>query len=434
VLFETALAIIKFMFARLTNGTHQLLKHGLKESFMGIFFFGMILGLVGIGPVISLGADAPGTTNILLFSDLHLDTNAPAGRYLTDADASLIGVAMESARSNCPCPAGILITGDFFRHPVDANRDNDTNRFEEIEESMTQIVRLLRNTFPDTPVLPALGNNDSDKGDYLLPSSTFLQDFATLWVKLVEKPGHVSNSDDFANHFAKDGCYVAELPGISNLKFIVFNSTAVSARNSESKGDDSIRWVSNCLHVVSRTNKAWILCHIPVGKELRTDNSFWRSNFEKSFLRLVASENSPVTAMFCAHTHMDEFRVICNADSKPVLFEHFVPSVSTRKGNNPSYQKLTVDIKSGEITDYTTYYLQDLQKPKAWTKEYEFSEKFGRGNKNYDATTLFKLASDLQPDRGVESGILRSNFSRFYDASRGSPPSFKFDNLKLIAP
>lgn len=385
--------------------------------------------LIFAGPIASIAAQTPGgTAEILLFSDFHMDSSNRFDKYGYDSSERLVTNALASAHSHCPNPAAIIVTGDFFTH---FKERPDADRFEAITNTVTKIAGFFANTFPGVPVLPVLGNNDSDKGDYELPSPDFLRIFADSWRTLVPN-NHEKDTNDFATHFRVDGGYTAELTTLPNLEFVVFNSTAASRRFTN--GDDSVgkavvRWVSNCVHQAAvRTNKVWILFHIPLGRSLYDGKRFWRPDVENDFLRMLDSSSSTVTAMLCGHTHMDEFRVICDAH-KAVAFEHFVPSVSPDHTNNPAYQIARVDVRSSQISDYASYYLPFISG--RWKPEYSFKEDFPLGSNavsEYNAEYLSDVVSLI----GSNQNFSRK-FKRFYNvSSMAFHPNFGADYTNTL--
>jgi len=79
------------------------------------------------------------------------------------------------------------------------------------------------------------------------------------------------------------------------------------------------------------------------------------------------------------HTHMDEFRVLVNVDPSKTVAFRITPAISPIYKNNPAFSILKYNIKSGDILDIDTYYL-DLAKsvqPQRWNNEYSFSNVYG---------------------------------------------------------
>jgi hypothetical protein len=157
------------------------------------------------------GADGVpgGTAQFLMISDLHFDPMADAklvdrlavadfdrwqailesspakspSRYGQDSNWPLLRSSLEQTKGTMPTPAFVLIPGDFLAHNF--RRDFDATAADHsdaayrlfVRKTMQFVALQLATTFPDTPILPALGNNDEVCGDYRLqPDGPFLAD------------------------------------------------------------------------------------------------------------------------------------------------------------------------------------------------------------------------------------------------------------------
>jgi sphingomyelin phosphodiesterase acid-like 3 len=108
-------------------------------------------------------------------------------RYGQDSNWPLLRSALEQAKGTIPAPAFVLLPGDFlahnFRREFDATAaDHSDAAYRLFVRKTMQFVALqLASTFPDMPILPALGNNDDLCGDYRLqPKGPFLADISAI--------------------------------------------------------------------------------------------------------------------------------------------------------------------------------------------------------------------------------------------------------------
>jgi sphingomyelin phosphodiesterase acid-like 3 len=110
------------------------------------------------------------------------DNNTPA-RYGADSNWALLHSALRQTKQTLPNPAFVVLPGDFLAHNF--RREFDTAAADHSDAAYRLVVRetiqflalQLEQTFPDTPILPALGNNDSYCGNYQLqPQGPFLAD------------------------------------------------------------------------------------------------------------------------------------------------------------------------------------------------------------------------------------------------------------------
>ncbi|KNC34276.1 hypothetical protein FF38_05942 [Lucilia cuprina] len=130
-------------------------------------------------------------------------------------------------------------------------------------------------------------------------------------------------------------------------------------------------WLEDVLSK-SKANKetVYIVGHIPPGSDERHiglqqngHTTFTESN-NKRYLELVRKYSSIIQGQFFGHLHSDSFRIIYDDKGKPVSWMMISPSVTPRKmsvgSNNPAMRLYKFDTDSGQVLDYTQYYM-DLQ-------------------------------------------------------------------------
>src|SRR5260370_37985963 len=88
-----------------------------------------------------------------------------------------------------PKPDAVLVTGDFIAHrfpqkfasTAPESKRTDAVYRDFVQKTMAFVTLELKQTFPGIPILPVLGNNDADTGDYALePDGSFLHGTAEL--------------------------------------------------------------------------------------------------------------------------------------------------------------------------------------------------------------------------------------------------------------
>ncbi|XP_075163064.1 cyclic GMP-AMP phosphodiesterase SMPDL3A [Haematobia irritans] len=139
----------------------------------------------------------------------------------------------------------------------------------------------------------------------------------------------------------------------------------------------------------SKANKetVYIVGHIPPGSDERHiglqqngHTTFTESNNIR-YLELVRKYASIIQGQFFGHLHSDSFRIIYDGNGKPVSWMMMSPSVTPRKmnggSNNPAMRLYKFDTDSGQVLDYTQYYL-DLQAANTlgepnWVPEYNLT-------------------------------------------------------------
>ena len=134
------------------------------------------------------------------------------------------------------------------------------------------------------------------------------------------------------------------------------------------------------------------MLHIPAGvnvystKENSTGQStnvslFWQTGYNQRYLKLVRQYSDVIVSAFAGHTHMDDFRLIYNADPpskrQAVDYIHISASVSPVFGNNPAFQIISFNPQSGELTEAVTWYMNLADTVPAFTQEYVYSTTYG---------------------------------------------------------
>ena len=265
-----------------------------------------------------------------------------------DSNWALLRSALANMHKQLPKPEFIVIAGDFIWHgqvqkldmkPYDKTVLADTLKAKTIH----YIAKMFRDTFPGIPIIPALGNNDSDVGDYRMPSPAFLGSFAKSWK---DNNSQMLKSKAFANA----GYYTYTLN--HKLKFVVLSTTLYSSDKNAQKNLPNAKnmrtWIDTSL---SNSNSGvWIVSHIPPGDQMQ-------KKFSDSLLGAVVKNTKTLNYYIAGHTHFNDFRVISDTTKNQAFaFIRVVPSIGTNHGNNPSFEIADIDANY-RVTKETTYYL-----------------------------------------------------------------------------
>ena len=354
----------------------------------------------------------------------------------------------------------VVITGDFLGHNFDRNFSDLLGRcdpsagdpFNEYKsfvlKTMSFIADELSAAFPDTPIYPAIGNNDAYCGDYgVSQGSDFLTDLKAIWAPLAQVP---------LNDFSKSGSYTVKPVKGLDLQLVVYNNVPLSRNYPNpsifSSSDDSVpgcpgdleseeqSWLSTVLQ--KATGQVALAFHIPPGidqyntandQSLSCDQPYAMADSDFDLARdqsqqligTLGGAMSKISYAMVAHTHVDDFRLFQIPTSpgshSPLLF-HFNPSFSLRNGNNPGFQIFTYQPSDGTLLDYTTYYLTNLSSAKIddpqsapdWQPLYTYSQdylkKCGLAEGNYDAGTVASLIDQL----GSDATCANETYRQFY--------------------
>jgi sphingomyelin phosphodiesterase acid-like 3 len=359
-----------------------------------------------------------------------------------DSNYALIKSSLDEARRRTPAPDFLLVSGDFLAHGWQTNYDQlakqshlaDPQAYRAFTSKTIQFLATeFQRRYPTTPILPTLGNNDSDCGDYAItPQGPFLTMFAAAWGPLL---GPDADRGAFQAAFSQGGYCSLKLPRTKDHRLIVLNSVFFSAKYANTCGTsnqapalDELHWLTTALEQARAAGETvWLLMHIPPGIDsFSTAQSvqkngpvvtLWHPEWTSRFLQLVEQYPGTIQAAFGGHMHMDDFRVI-RLDGKPVLFSKLAPAISPVYGNNPGYQIVQYDRQTGAIQNYQLAYLTNLSsdgKPTApaagsWAIEYDFRETYGFSALN--PHTITQLADGLKTN-----ATFQQNYMKFYSVS-----------------
>jgi hypothetical protein len=374
-------------------------------------------------PVQGADAEVVTLTQFLMMSDLHFDPmtdpklvdrlsaaepeewqsilessdNKTAARYGADSNWPLLHSALRQAKQTLQTPAFIILPGDFlahnFRHQFDAaTTDHSDAAYRTfVRKTMQYLALQLKQTFPEAPILPALGNDDSYCGNYQLqPQGPFLADTLPIIRGMVGALGSPGLGRNWINY----GNYSVTVRG---LRLIFPNTVFFSAnyRNACGSADDAdpglatLAWLGTELTDAEQNQqRVWLVYHIPPGIDgfatLRIGSCpdrivpMWKQTYAEPFYALMRRYSETVVASFAGHIHMDDFRLLGGKD-KYYGFVLVTPALSPIYGQNPAFRTVLSDA-SGGILDQTTYELANLLEAAergaapVWRTEYTFTQ------------------------------------------------------------
>ncbi|MBL9175195.1 MAG: metallophosphoesterase, partial [Verrucomicrobiales bacterium] len=365
-----------------------------------------------------------------------------------DSPWPLIRGALDDARAQVPKPDFILLPGDFLTHRWNTNynrlaprsRATDPAAFEAFTRRVLEfLAHEVRRAFPDTPILPVLGNEDSDCGDYqITPASPFLQQVAELWAPLIQPAfGDETNRAAFFRTFPAAGYYSVPLPAPKSTRLIALNTIVWTPQyrnacgsDSQDPGGEQFRWLTETLESAEQSREqVWLLMHVPPGiDDFETHQAggvaqpLWRTNWTPRVVELLRRHQSRIRFSVAGHLHMDDFRIL-NAESGTGGLVKVVPAVSPVFGNNPAYQILLRDAQLGAVTNYLTRRLPLREKGARdpWELEYEF--RGGYPDAQLTPAYLTSLAAGIRVP-----GPVQETFRRRYSAD-GSPTPVSMEIL-----
>ncbi len=203
------------------------------------------------------------------FSKLGADTNYPLLKSMLDNVAA-------TAASNHIRYDYVILTGDLLAHQFDDRFRECVGGGDEAYRGFTIstvkfVDGLIAKALPGVPVFAALGNNDSDSGDYAQPSKFFLekvgQDWSREWGNIP-----VERRQAALATFTRAGNYALANPTVPSNELVILNSNLWVARNSSACGiaepdpDGQFAWLGEVLARIKRDKRtATLVMHVLPG-------------------------------------------------------------------------------------------------------------------------------------------------------------------------
>jgi hypothetical protein len=349
----------------------------------------------------------------LFVSDVHLDpldaASAPPSSRGSDTDEALLRSALAEMRRVDPAAPVVVIPGDFLGHERFTRNAIPT---------MAHIARSFDDAFPHAQFVLALGNEDSNCGDYGAgPGAPFSGQLAAVWEPLVNRRGA---APDFRTTFARDGFYTAKLP-IPGLRAVVIDDIFASPRYRERCGSTAVDAATEALDDLDRAlppgslQKNWVILHIPPGIDAFSTVHlmhhlavvpFLESGPRDRLLAILGDPRRRVALAIAGHTHKFAFRLV-DAGPREYVPMLLVPALSPVFHNNPMF--LTVDVgRDGTVRRIDEHAYDGV----AW---HVAGSSADLGLPAFTGAALAKLEGRLDDDPA-----LRSVYARLYDG--GAPP------------
>jgi sphingomyelin phosphodiesterase acid-like 3 len=358
-----------------------------------------------------------------------------------DTSYVLFESSLGAMRADAARPRFVTVSGDLMAHAFPCkfaalfphSSPEDYRAF--VEKTLTFVLDELGSALPGVPVYAALGNNDSDCGDYQLDAhSAFLADTANEFTRDSPVPERIGALATFA----AGGYYSISLPSpIGNARLLVLNDIFMSSKYATCAGktettsaDDQLAWLEQQLTQARRNKeKIWVMGHIPPGIDLHATVTKMRDvcggqspemflSSEKLADEMVDFSDVIELAIF-AHTHMDEAHVL-NAESgaegagtaKSVAMKN-VPSISPINGNAPSFTVALVDPATASLVDFRVVAASNQTGVDAvWRDEYDFAHTYGLAA--FSASSVSKLIAGFQADPSAQTKASRDYIRNFF--------------------
>lgn len=297
------------------------------------------------------------------------------GTYSCDAPWDLIEFSIKGMAEHEEVPDFIIWTGDNTPHVKNPMPD-----WPVVFSSLQNVSTTIRHNFPNTTLIPVLGNHDVYPGDlYPSEAESFYRAYLTEggWNKLLDEEAQDS--------FRKCGFYHMI---VKELKVIVLNTNLYNVPNNLTWGEDDpcgqLTWFEQQLQLAQSKNiRVIVAAHIPPGYfERWIGPPFFNSGQNDRYVQLIHRYGDVILTHVYGHTHTDSFRIFADnsTDARSVAFVS--PSVTPwlhEGGVNPSLR--LYHYASEGIKDYWQYYFNltgsDRRTHPKWQLLYQATKAYG---------------------------------------------------------
>ena len=351
-----------------------------------------------------------------------------------DTSEALLQSSLAAMRAQAAGIAFITLSGDLMAHQFDCKYKallpqataDDYRSF--AEKTLDYVQREIRDVFPSIPVYVAMGNNDSDCGDYQIDAnSKFLAAEGAAVASLLPE----AERKQAAETFAAAGYYSVSLPApiqhtrllVLNNLFLSKNYATCSGKPDPSGAEQQLHWLRQQLDAArANKEKIWVMAHIPPGVNLYSTASKGANICAgKKPVVFLSSDELPelltqygdlISLALFGHTHNDELRLLISASQKPeeakphsAIPLKIVPSISPVHGNNPAFTLAQIDATTSSLKDYRVFVASNQSGVAAtWSEEYNYAHSYKQPA--FDSPSVRALLRNFAEDssaRGAES-------------------------------
>jgi hypothetical protein len=311
----------------------------------------------------------------------------------------------------------ILLGGDYLAHDYQNkyqlySKDLSLKGYQAfVRKTMQFLMQDIHQAFPNTPIIPTLGNNDSYSGDYISdPQGLFYKDMSEIfWPLLPKAQGDYSQKlysyPVFLKTFEQAGYYavplilatspisktskIFEINSIADSEFarsnmnqnsnqlIVLNSVLfsrlaqidqniqrINSINSidsiDSASHKELQWFNQKLDQAEENHShVWILMHIPdvmddyASKKIGKEIPLWSSIPNQEFLKILQDHPGTIQIIFTGHFHQPGSSVYTTSSSR--ILDSYIPGIDSTHGNRPSFNLYRFDSKNFRVKTITEY-------------------------------------------------------------------------------
>ncbi|KAF5308345.1 hypothetical protein FQR65_LT18218 [Abscondita terminalis] len=309
----------------------------------------------------------------------------PAGKwgmYGCDTPKLLLRNMLQNIAIAHPDIDYIIWTGDLPPHDIWQQTKEGSLTY------LVETVELLKNAFPHTLILPAVGNHEGIPAGNFPPPWNNDTNFSIDWLYnelnkhwkqwLPKSENNAVLHGGFYSVLVRPGLRVISL----NTNYCHIYSWWLYVNSTDPAKE--LEWLVDQLQQADfNREKVHVIGHIPPGSE--DCLKVWSRNYYEIINRF----SHIITGQFFGHSHADEYELFYNGQnySDPVNVAYVGPSVTPFSGQNPAYRIYYIDgnhrNSTWEVVDHETW-VMDLDKANSqlemspeWFRLYSAKDAYG---------------------------------------------------------
>lgn len=360
-------------------------------------------------------------------------------QYLEDTNDALLKSTLNYMKSKPVKLKFVIVLGDFLAHHFIKKYqfytgDSSLKNYQFfVSKTLAFISSELKKSFPNTPIYPVIGNNDSYNGDdFNNNNGMFYHALTNIWSAFFINS---NNKKAFLKTFAHGGYYSVTPISEPHHRLIVLNSVLFYAKakgvNIDNAANKEMGWLATQLkNAATSGEKVLMVMHIPYGinvygtviNEDKSPVLFWKKEYNERFLALLKQYSFTISGVLTGHIHMDGFQLFStDVNHNNIIIDTSTPAISPAFGNNPGFKIYSYDPESFTLKNFATYYLNVANASPLWKIEYNF-------NRTYQPS-----CRDCKLINGVlaihQTGKFAEDYEHFYGVDTNSQPITKGDWL-----
>lgn len=284
--------------------------------------------------------------------------------------------------SEISAPDLIFLPGDFVAHGFSQNIDANFSslKYEILKEVLKKTFYQVSQSYPDTFLFPAIGNNDA-KFHYQVPTLQDKKEYYELlfetWFENNPKNSLLTNIKEIRTDFMNGGYYKADIS--EDLSVIVLNTLYFNvdnnANNDPDAAEEQLSWFEKQLDAIKKKNtKTIISYHIFSGINYYNGiDIFLNKTSNQRIQNLFYQYKDHIILIVGAHIHMNGFRFGTfrtnntnneseNLETQEEFYGNTIISsaLSPVYYNNPSFLTVNFESFSPKNAKYTIFNLKDF--------------------------------------------------------------------------